>query len=89
MITDVNSEDRLVQRTFADLLEKVLGWESVYACNTEGLGAQGAGRAHREGRGVEQNRRARRDGPTACYPSNGVSGEYCISHKYLDRVFSV
>ncbi len=31
MITDINSEDRLVQRTFAEHLEKVLGWESVYA----------------------------------------------------------
>ena len=30
MITDINSEDRLVQRTFAEHLEKVLGWESVY-----------------------------------------------------------
>src|SRR4051812_47683651 len=29
MITDINSEDRLVQRTFADHLENVLGWESV------------------------------------------------------------
>ncbi len=30
-LTDINSEDRLVQRTFAEHLEKVLGWESVYA----------------------------------------------------------
>jgi len=30
-ITDINSEDRLVQRTFAEQHEKVLGWESVYA----------------------------------------------------------
>ena len=35
MITDINSEDRLVQRTFAENLEKVLGWESNYAYNTE------------------------------------------------------
>ena len=34
MITDINSEDRLVQQTFAEHLEKVLGWESVYAYNT-------------------------------------------------------
>jgi len=33
-ITDINSEDRLVQQTFAEHLEKVLGWESLYACNT-------------------------------------------------------
>ena len=30
MITDINSEDRLVQLTFAEYLEKILGWESVY-----------------------------------------------------------
>ena len=29
--TDINSEDRLVQATFAEHLEKVLGWDSVYA----------------------------------------------------------
>jgi type I restriction enzyme R subunit len=27
--TDINSEDRLVQQTFAKHLEKVLGWERV------------------------------------------------------------
>ncbi len=35
MITDINSEDRLVQNTFADHLEKNLGWESVFAWNDE------------------------------------------------------
>ena len=30
--TDINSEDRLVQKAFADHLHDVLGWESVYAC---------------------------------------------------------
>jgi type I restriction enzyme R subunit len=29
VITDINSEDRLVQKTFADHLHDVLGWESV------------------------------------------------------------
>ena len=29
-VTDINSEDRLVQQTFAEHLEKVLGWESVF-----------------------------------------------------------
>jgi type I restriction enzyme R subunit len=37
--TDINSEDRLVQRTFADHLERVLGWDSVYAYNNETFGA--------------------------------------------------
>ncbi len=36
--TDINNEDRLVQKTFAEHLEKVLGWESVYAWNTEIFG---------------------------------------------------
>ena len=44
--TDINSEDRLVQATFAEHLEKVLGWESVYAWNDETFGADGTlGRA--------------------------------------------
>jgi type I restriction enzyme R subunit len=41
MITDINSEDRLVQQTFADHLEKVLGWDSVYAYNAETFGPHG------------------------------------------------
>src|SRR5579871_1364079 len=39
--TNINSEDRLVQKTFADHLEKVLGWESVYAWNDEIFGPTG------------------------------------------------
>ncbi|MDP9177063.1 MAG: type I restriction endonuclease subunit R [Gemmatimonadota bacterium] len=41
MITGINNEDRLVQRTFADHLENALGWESVYAYNAETLGPAG------------------------------------------------
>lgn len=45
-LTDINSEDRLVQQTFAEHLEKALGWESVYAYNAETFGPQGTlGRA--------------------------------------------
>jgi hypothetical protein len=44
--TDINSEDRLVQATFAEQLEKVLGCESVYAYNQETFGPAGSlGRA--------------------------------------------
>lgn len=44
--TDINSEDRLVQKTFADHLEKTLGWDSVYAWNHESFGPDGTlGRA--------------------------------------------
>lgn len=46
MITDINNEDRLVQRTFADHLAKTLGWETVYAYNAETFGPAGTlGRA--------------------------------------------
>src|SRR4051812_31279872 len=44
--TDINSEDRLVQATFATHLRDVLGWESVYAWNDETFGPEGTlGRA--------------------------------------------
>lgn len=39
--TDINSEDRLVQATFAEHLEQVLGWDSVFAWNRETFGADG------------------------------------------------
>jgi type I restriction enzyme R subunit len=46
MITDVNSEDRLVQQTFADHLRDRLGWESAYAYKAETFGpASTLGRA--------------------------------------------
>jgi len=41
MISDINSEDRLVQKTFADHLRDVLGWESIYAYNDEVFGPTG------------------------------------------------
>ena len=40
MITDINTEDRLVQQTFAEHLEKVLGWNNVYAHNAKTIGRQ-------------------------------------------------
>ena len=39
--TGINSEDRLVQATFASHLKDVLGWESVYAWNEETFGQDG------------------------------------------------
>ncbi len=46
MITDINSEDRLVQATFADYLHETLGWDSVCAQSTETFGPAGTmGRA--------------------------------------------
>lgn len=41
MITDINSEDRLVQTTFAEYLRDQHGWESVYAWNQETFGPSG------------------------------------------------
>jgi type I restriction enzyme R subunit len=41
MITDINSEDRLIQQTFADHLHNVLGWDSNYAWNEETFGSAG------------------------------------------------
>jgi len=38
VITDINSEDRLVQATFAEHLRTVHGWDSVYAFNHETFG---------------------------------------------------
>ena len=41
MITNINSEDRLVQQAFAEHLRDSLGWESAYAFNAETFGPQG------------------------------------------------
>ena len=40
-VTPVNSEDRLVQATFAQHLERELGWDSIYAWNRETFGSDG------------------------------------------------
>ena len=40
-VTPINSEDRLVQATFAEHLEQALGWESIYAWNDETFGPGG------------------------------------------------
>jgi type I restriction enzyme, R subunit len=42
MITNINSEDRLVQATFGEYLHDHLGWENVYAFNTETFGPAGS-----------------------------------------------
>jgi type I restriction enzyme R subunit len=39
--TDINTEDRLVQATFAEHLREKLGWESIYAYNSETFGPKG------------------------------------------------
>ncbi|MDQ3563203.1 MAG: hypothetical protein M3436_03360 [Pseudomonadota bacterium] len=47
MITAVNSEDRLVQQTFAEHREKALGWNSIYAYNAKICGRRVRQRARR------------------------------------------
>ena len=45
-VTPINSEDRLVQATFVEHLEQMLGWDSIYAWNEETFGHDGTlGRA--------------------------------------------
>jgi type I restriction enzyme R subunit len=41
MITGINTEDSLVQATFAEYLEEQLGWDSIYAWNQETFGLAG------------------------------------------------
>ncbi|HXH91763.1 MAG TPA: type I restriction endonuclease subunit R [Thermoanaerobaculia bacterium] len=40
-LTAINTEDRLVQQTFATHLREVLGWETVYTHNSETFGPNG------------------------------------------------
>jgi type I restriction enzyme R subunit len=47
MIANLNSEDRLVQKTFAAYLKERHGWQSIYAFDTETFGPDGTlGRAN-------------------------------------------
>ena len=46
MITYIHSEDRLVQQTFAEHLEKALGWKAIYAYNAETFGLAGASKRY-------------------------------------------
>ena len=41
IMTKDYSEDKLIQRSAAELLEKELGWTSVYAFDKEVLGVNG------------------------------------------------
>jgi len=41
VLTGINSEDRLVQKTFADYLRDSLGWDSIYAYKDETFGPNG------------------------------------------------
>lgn len=83
MITGINSEDRLVQQTFAEDLEKTLGWDSVYAYNDDrthvlnrGAWAAAAGRPDSRGHGDHAVRCPsclQRDAVTAFRASSGLT----------------
>ena len=63
-VTGINSEDRLVQATFAEHLEKKLGWDSVYAWNDETFGPGGTlGRADTRDAVLTRDLRAALDAP--------------------------
>ena len=47
-VTPINSEDRLVQAIFAKHLERVLGWDSVFAWNEESRELLASIKAHLE-----------------------------------------
>jgi type I restriction enzyme, R subunit len=86
MITDINSEDRLVQETFADYLENKLGWENVYAWNKEVFGQNGT-----LGRFNEQQIILTRDLRTAIKGLNPALPEKAVGEaiqKFIRRDFS-
>ena len=69
--TDINSEDRLVQAAFAEHLEKMLGWDSVYAWNQETFGPTGTlGRTHEREAVLVRDLRA-----ALCLPLAAPAGE--------------
>ena len=59
-VTSINSEDQLVQKTFAEHLEQELGWDSVYAWNQETFGQDGTLAPHGHQRGLADPRPSRR-----------------------------
>ncbi len=86
MITDINSEDRLVQKTFADYLEDKLGWENVYAWNKEVFGPYGT-----LGRGSEREIVLTRDLRTAIKGLNPALPEKAVDvaiQKFIHRDFT-
>ena len=74
-ITPVNSEDRLVQATFAEHLERVLAWESVYAWNQETFGLGGTlGRADTKEAVLTRDLRAALERLNPDLPTSAIDG---------------
>ena len=74
-VTPVNSEDRLVQATFAEHLEQVLGWDSVYAWNQETFGRDGTlGRADTKEAVLTRDLRAALERLNPELPASAIDG---------------
>ena len=72
-VTPINSEDRLVQATFAKHLEQVLAWESLYAWNKETFGSDGTlGRADTKGAVLTRDLRAALEGLNPDLPASAI-----------------
>lgn len=71
--TPINSEDRLVQKTVADHLEKALGWENVYAWNDEAFGRDGTlGRVDTKEAVLTRDLRAALERLNSEFPSSAI-----------------
>ena len=72
-VTPINSEDRLVQATFAKHLEQVLGWDSLYAWNQETFGPDGTlGRADTKEAVLTRDLRAALEGLNPDLPASAI-----------------
>jgi type I restriction enzyme R subunit len=76
-VTPINSEDRLVQATFAEHLEKSLGWDSVYAWNNETFGPGGTlGRAETKETVLTRDLRAALEGLNPGLPPSAIDDAF-------------
>ena len=72
-VTPINSEDRLVQATFAEYLKQALGWESVYSWNEETFGTDGTlGRSDTKGAVLSRELRAALERLNPYLPASAV-----------------
>ena len=72
-VTPINSEDRLVQATVAEHLERVLGWDSAFAWNEETFGPDGTfGRADTKQAGLTHDLRAALERLNSNLPASAI-----------------
>ena len=91
-VTAINSEDRLVQATFAQHLEQVLGWNNVYAWNKETFGLDGTlGRADSKEAVLTRDLRAALERLNPVLPTSAIDDAirrlavYDISHSMVQH----